>query len=470
MTGAAPSVHGITDNAWYKSGVAHPVGCVDDDDADSIGPVDAYDSIGFSPKRLMAQTLGDALKEQLGVQSRVWSISLKPTTAVISGGAKADGAIWFNTKAGAFMTSTYYTPSAWSWLTEMDADDSFGRWLHAKWDRVLPASRYAKFGPDEAPWEMGFKLLWLNTLPKILGPSMPEPNRVYYEQLQASPFGNELVFQMAREVIKQESLGKDEIPDLLILSLSSVDFCGHIFGPDSHEMVDMLARTDSQIGQWIDYLNETIGPDGYAMVLTSDHGVSPVPEKMQAAGLGGGRLDLQETLKAFHQAIADRFEDTRDGTYYVTAVDFPWVYLNRRILRYHKIDVNEAAHVVAAKAKQMQGISQAVVVADLAKKQTGSLSPLERGILDSTYPERSGEVYIHLDRYWYRTGAATGHGSFHNYDRHVPLMFFGSGFRKGVHDERIDMRDVAPTLSRVLGIKPPRQSTGSVLRSALSAP
>lgn len=47
--------------------------------------------------------------------------------------------------------------------------------------------------------------------------------------------GNEMTLAFAKAALVGESLGRDEITDLLAISFSSPDYIGHSFGPNAIE-------------------------------------------------------------------------------------------------------------------------------------------------------------------------------------------------------------------------------------------
>ena len=57
----------------------------------------------------------------------------------------------------------------------------------------------------------------------------------------------------------------------------------------------------------------------------------------------------------------------------------------------------------------------------------------------------------------------TSHGSGYNYDTHIPIIFFGNGIKKGSSVRAIEITDIAPTLSMILGISLPNAATGQPL-------
>ena len=69
---------------------------------------------------------------------------------------------------------------------------------------------------------------------------------------------------------------------LLALSLSSHDYVAHVFGPDSWEAWDELRRLDRGLAELLAALDALVGPTGYAVMLTGDHGSNPLPEISRA--------------------------------------------------------------------------------------------------------------------------------------------------------------------------------------------
>jgi hypothetical protein len=85
----------------------------------------------------------------------------------------------------------------------------------------------------------------------------------------------------------------------------------------------------------------------------------------------------------------------------------------------------------------------------------------------SYHPTRSPDVMLYVKPYYLLSGDIATHGSAHDYDRHVPLIFLGNGFEPGWHSERVRTVDVAPTLATLLGIEVPDDLDGVVLEAAL---
>ena len=69
--------------------------------------------------------------------------------------------------------------------------------------------------------------------------------------------------------------------------------------------------------------------------------------------------------------------------------------------------------------------------------------------------------------YWAWAGTIATHGSPHDYDAHVPLLFYGPGVRPGKYAGFVRVVDMAPTLARLLHVKPLESVDGRVLRQAI---
>jgi arylsulfatase A-like enzyme len=61
----------------------------------------------------------------------------------------------------------------------------------------------------------------------------------------------------------------------------------------------------------------------------------------------------------------------------------------------------------------------------------------------------------------------SAHGSGYSYDTHVPVIFYGKGFKRGATHEKVEIIDIAPTISSLLKISFPNGSSGRVIESAL---
>jgi len=95
-----------------------------------------------------------------------------------------------------------------------------------------------------------------------------------------------------------------------------------------------------------------------------------------------------------------------------------------------------------------------------------------QSVLYNFNPSRSGDVFVvfepgHFINDFDGLTVATTHGSPWRYDTHVPVVFAGWRVPAAEVNRRVHTIDVAPTLSRLLGIKPPSGAAGQPLVEVL---
>ncbi len=462
-TGRYPSDHGIVAYQWHKAGLSKPISATTDQSYSVLGYKDDKIGPGGAPSQVIGATLGGRLKQAHGADARVWSCSLKELSAVLLGGESADGAVWWEGIEGQFLSSNYYDDRLPAWVTQLNKDRVVDNRFGDSWERMLSLDAYRNCDADDVPYERGPQTLWLNNMPKTLGPSMPTPNRIYYRQLRTSPFGNELVFETAKRAIINESLGADDTPDLLMLSLSSTDYCGYLFGPDSHEMADMFYRTDRQLAAWFDFLDAQVGLENCLIAVVSDHGACPTPEYAQGLGKDAGRVDLNAIATSIEDALVTEFGSPGDDFYYLGFIDLPWIYINDHLMELKGHDIDRANEIVARTLKGFRGVEHAINCTLLAGKPDSELSEIERLVRRSYFPGRSGSVYLGLRSGWYPSNVTSGPLTANDYDTHIPMWLMGPGIKPMTYSNRVEMPDLTATLARFLKVAPDPDARGSVL-------
>lgn len=487
-TGAPPSVHGIIENDWYDRSAAARVYCVQPlRPFDRIPPLPPQAAsgkssrgaaIGFSPERLLAQTVGDQLQAATNGAGRVVSLSIKDRTAALMGGRKPTAAYCFDTRDGAFHTNSYYADTVLPWVDELNASKASGRWVGKEWAKFRPDLDYDRFaGPDAAANE-GYGYAQKRVFPHPMSDST-KPDSKYFGAVETSPYGNELLFELVKKAVVAERLGRGSTADLLCVSFSSNDLIGHQWGPDSWEVLDVTLRSDRLIGDFLKFLDEAVGRDRYVMAITADHGVCPIPEQKRYPKLypAPARKSVRDILPPLAAALDETYGKTPAGpTRWFDGNDtdwdqiWPWIYLNRRAIQARGLDPD----VVADFAAQWVGNRPFMQTAFTRKQIEANALPLHaqaqetavRALFERVklayHPARCGDVIgvpkpgVLITSY----PEGTGHGTPHAYDTHVPALVYGAGVPAvGQRDEPVSSLVVAPTVAWALGIDPP---TGAV--------
>jgi arylsulfatase A-like enzyme len=306
------------------------------------------------------------------------------------------------------------------------------------------------------------------TFPHRLTGGLSTPGPDFYDAWLQTPRSVQYLLETAERAVEAEGLGTDDVPDLLSVGISTVDYCGHAFGPDSWEMQELVVQTDRLLADFLRRLGRRFRSGDLTIVLTADHGSGPLPERMAALGFPAGRIKKADVKAAIEDALDRRFGPGD----WVSGQEEPGVFLNRALVTERKLDDALVQRVALdAGLSASPGFAAGFTRAQL---QHGPLpdSALARQALRSFSAARSGDLFLipkpfyYWSRYGEREEGAT-HGSPYEYDTHVPLIFWGAGVRPGTVARSVDMTDLAPTLAHLLGVDAPSGCDGHVLPEAL---
>ena len=446
LSGAGPSVHGIMGNSWFDKTTRKDVGCVADSSVQGVGTTN---SVGkSSPHRLIGATMADQMRLHFG--SKVISASLKDRGSILPAGKKPTGAYWYDSHTGRFITSTYYMKSLPYWVEEFNARELPASYEGRIWERYLPEEFYrnSDLGVGEG---------------KLSGETNSLFNHVVavstngFDTFAPTPFGDEYTLEFGLAAIDAENLGKGNHPDLLCLSFSSLDGCGHTFGPYSQEVQDMVVRLDRQLERLFNHLDRTIGMDKVTVVLTADHGVAPTPEYAKAMGMNGNR-DGAQFMTELMTRLGDAFGA---GKYFLTgSATYGNLYLNYQTL-YEK-QLSPAVVMAFIRDYSLStGLFQACYTREqlLEGRVWGWIGEC---VLNGFNAERSGDIVL-VNKPFSLPGTSksgTAHGSPYAYDTRVPILFHGQGFKPGRYADEFYVTDIAATLAAALRILEPPGSIG----------
>ena len=453
-TGTWGAENGVVANQWHDGTAGPGVGCASG----------GHDELA---RRLLRPTIGDVMVDAFGPDAKIFAASGKDTAARLLGGGSADGVFW-PAQDGNYRTWKEDNVRMPLWVRAFNAAGGMDVYASRRWDRLLPASAYALQGSDDEPAERrsGFRQ---TTFPHDLGGDVEHSGSAMGPQ--DTPFADEVLAKFGIAAIRAEEMGDDAVPDYLALSFSGSDKVSHAFGPDSHESMDTILRLDRQLEVLLNFIDRRVTLERALVVLTSDHGIAPLPEvaRRQAWGAGAGRLPERLVDEAVEQSLTARFGPAPTGKW-LAFHDFPNVYLREDALVARGIALPDAEIVARDAVAALPGVRRAVTRSELARLRQANNPALEDGpLLLSFHPERSGNVIYQVQAFQVVTEAGSNHGSDWEYDAHVPLMWLGSQVRPGDYPAAASPADVAPTIFALLGLEDPGTS-GRVLREMLTTP
>jgi len=478
-TGAYTDGHGIASNEWWDLDRAtdHPVSSVEDPRYRLVGTFDdlpvlpppalppTAPRIGASPRNELASTFGDEVRLATSGRSKLYGISLKDRAAILPAGATANAAYWIDQSTGRFLTSTYYMSQLPDWVTAFN-----------KGPRAAQAMKEAD----------------------------AEGTTQFYDLVGRTAAANSYELDFAEDLIQNEKLGQNGMTDVLTVSLSANDILGHQMGPDSDSQKQMTISLDKQLNDFFSWLDTHV-PGGLAstwVVLTADHGISPIPYQAANVGVPAANLDLNALADEINKKLSERYTPGNDTVWMMPLLELPYLSIDRR--PFEKLHISEAeaekavADLLPAAIATLNGPPEPVEPVVLpgatppeikfsetrlkpqphpvfirTKTQllAGDIPATEFGQLVAHSVTSNGGWYVMLELQAYQmeflNGIQTTHFSPWSYDRHVPLGFFGAPFVPGLYRGVVEPVDIAATITSVLGVNRPSSAVGHVLTQML---
>jgi len=407
---------------------------------------------GASPARFRGTAFFDWLKAA-EPGARALSVSKKDRGAILPMGRAKEQVYWY--QSGIFTTSRYYADSLPDWVRSFNARRIPFRAAGRSWTPLLPDSRYPE--PDSVPYEN-------------LGSDVAFPHRLPDDSnLAAVAFGgvptmDSLTLAFALDGTRVLQLGSRGATDLLAVSLSTTDAVGHAFGPDSREIHDQILRLDRYLGWFFQQLFVRYGKGSVVIVLTADHGVTPLPEHSRALGRAGAvRVIPDSLIRRVNTEL-----DARAGGGDWLSLESGMLLLERPQLAAAGVNVDSVVRDAAERLRALPGVARVDRPAELATKDT--TDPVVRRWVHQVPPDAGVELVVTLEPYctWGIENLPIAmHGQPNDFDSHVPLIWWGRGFRTGVYRDRVSTVDIAPTLARLLGFEPGERVDGRALSEVL---
>lgn len=452
--GSVPAIDGITGNNWWDYILSKLIYCSEDDNVKTIGSSNA-DAGKMSPRNMLVTSIGDELHLADNFHNKVIGIALKDRSAIFPAGHSANAAYWYDDKTGDWISSSYYMDDLPKWLKDLNAKKLPDMYYSKNWNTLYPLDKYVQSTPDQEPYEyrpFGGKDGFPYNLEQFAGKN--------YGIINATPYGNSLTFDMARAAITGEQLGKDSSTDLLAISLSSPDFIGHTFGPNSVEAEDQFLRLDKDIGAFLDFLDAQIGKGQYLVFLTADHGVAQVPAFLKQHKIPAGNVDIVKISDQLNAYLKEKFNIDN----LVVGIFNYQVFLDRNaIASAHRLKKEDVDNAAVDFLVQQPGIARAFSFDNLNAVTLNST--IKNKVVNSYFPSRSGDIQIIFDPQWIESllKGGTTHGVWNPYDTHVPLIWYGWDITRGKTNRQVNITDIAPTLAAMLHIQTPSGSIGRVI-------
>lgn len=460
-TGSVPSIHGIAGNDFTVQATGQSLYCTQDDNVLSVGTVDRNAKAGkMSPLNLKATTVTDELKLATNFRSKVIGVSIKDRGSILPAGHSADAAYWFDGESGNWISSTWYMQELPKWLVDFNNKKQAQKYLEQDWNTLYPINTYVQSTKDDNVYENTFKGQDKVTFP-IATSKLIKDNTLGL--IRSTPYGNSLTLDVAKLAVENEKLGSRNITDFLAISLSSTDYVGHQFSPNSVKTEDTYLRLDKDLSDFFYYLDLKVGKGNYVVFLTADHGGGHNGQFLNDNKIDGGNWDEKQIRNDLNKYLQDKFgvaNLVRSLYNYQVNFNYPQISsaINMDNLRTASIEYLQTIPSIAY-AVVTDKVSEASIPAVIKEK-----------IINGYNRELCGEIQIILKPGWYSMSDMKGatHGAWNPYDAHIPLVWMGWGIKHGVSNTEVYMTDIAPTVAALLHVQMPSGAIGKPIVDVLN--
>jgi predicted AlkP superfamily pyrophosphatase or phosphodiesterase len=177
------------------------------------------------------------------------------------------------------------------------------------WESGGDAYEYPGYAVDEAALEEARRRLDLadgKADGLWLGQELPDASG----NLGDTPAFAEYQTGMLEDIIDSEGFGADNIPDLLFTNYKQIDQVGHGWGFPTPQMEAVVQSSDRAFMDLTEILDRQVGEGEWVMVLTADHGATPLPETTGAYPISN--FELADDIDARFDGDGDDVRVVRD--------------------------------------------------------------------------------------------------------------------------------------------------------------
>lgn len=439
LTGSRPARSGIIANDWVDLKTARAdktVYCAEDETV----PGSTSSSYTVSPKHLQVLTLGERMKAAMPA-TRVVAVAGKDRATVMMSGRNVDQPWWWAGK-GFVSYAGRPVPAA-----VVRANAAVATRL-AQPQPAMPLPDFCRSRDVAVP---------VGTQGKTVGTGRFDRAAGDTAKFRASPEFDAAIVALATDLRADLKLGEGATTDLLIIGASASDYVGHTYGSEGTEMCLQLFSLDRTLGTLFDTLDKT-GID-YEVMLTADHGGHDLPERHRMHGMSeAARVDAAFSAAKIGEPIARKLGISGQLLW---GGNFGDMWLDSKVTgSKRKRALAEVERALTAHPQVAAVLTRAAIVATPSPSGPPETWTLLQRARASYVDGRSGDFVVALKPRITpiadgSKGSTSTHGSFWDYDRRVPILFWRKGLPGFEQPMSVETVDIMPTLAATIGLTIP---------------
>jgi hypothetical protein len=432
FTGTNPCNHGITANQVYDSGRLKEVPSLYD--PDYLGN---FTQDNYSPKNLLAATIGDELKIASKGRSEIYAIAPDAESAILSSGHVANGVFWIDNFNGKWATTTFYKNVPWYVEKYNNSSESLPVRIDAMtWRPDLPLDQYKAlpYVQESVAFNYTFKSKTVDCYPKV----------------KTSPFGNKEVNRLAFQFFEYAGFGTRPDPDFLAITFYAGNYFGNKAKEYTFEIQDTYHQLDKDIEDLLNTIDKKVGLKNTLIVLSGTGYFKSEEERPEGMPLPGGEFHPKRCTALLNMYLMALYgQKSWVDNFYNNQI-----YLNHKAIEEDKLDLVEFQKKAADFISEFSGVAR--VTTDMTLR-AGTWNEEMSGLHFGTYHAGRGDLILSLKPGWVINNDIPNEKIKFTRNNAVqtPLIFMGSGIKPQHIYREVKATEVAPTVTHVLRIRPP---------------
>lgn len=364
LTGHYPNRHGITSDSIYNPKTRRLQSAFLDSNSKGIGTTDR-----LSCSNLLLPTIADQHRLQYGNNAKIFAIATNAGTALLLAGHDANACTWQQNDQ--WVSTDYYAQGLPATADKANTQGSLITDKDELWQPRLDITLYMT--PTYAELQKkGFRY-------------------EYKKHFAVSPLANRQAIQLALNLQKDELLGKDKTPDMLLIGLSVVTPQAWTDLLMSAEQEDMLMWLNQDLGYLIEQLNKNVGQENYRLILLGTPHFGIGQAVWQDRHIPCGQFDAERAAALINTYLMALYGHERwiDGAYANN------IYLNETLIEQKKMKLADIEEQVSHFLLEFKGIETA-----FPASSTALLNTEYQYIVNSFNHQRFGNVVFTLQPQW----------------------------------------------------------------------
>ena len=353
----------------------------------------------LSPAKLATSTIGDEMKISSNGTSIVYSVAADPETSILSAGHAADAAIWIDGKTGKWRTSTYYgaTPPAW------------------------------------------FKAY----------------TSISTQSIKDKAATNDAVVDMSLQVIKSTAMGKDDVSDMINITLTAVKPDGTAVTDWKTEMESVYMKLDKTLEKLIEGIEKEIGKEHALFFITSTGYATETATNLEKYRIPTGTFYINRTANLLNMYLSAIYGQGM----YAEACFRNQIYLNHKLIEQKRVSMSEVLNRSQEFIVLSSGISDVYTSERLLAGNNDILK-----IRNGFNPNLNGDITIEVTPGWRLLNEDTQE-TYTSRSGFVPfpIIIYGAGTKPQRVTTQVTVDRIAPTIAKSIRIRAPNACSAAPL-------